>query len=64
VNRQTLPFGSFEDDKNIYAGKDIVSGGSWLGINRKTGIVVILTNYRLMRPRLAKSRGLLVKYFL
>lgn len=59
-----MPFGAFQDDPNIYAGRDVVSGGSWLGINVKTGIMVILTNYKLIRPRVAKSRGLLVRFFL
>jgi uncharacterized protein with NRDE domain len=48
----------------VYAGRDILSGGSWLGINIKTGIMVILTNYRQFKVRVGKSRGLLVKYFL
>lgn len=63
-NRETSPFSQFEDDKNVYAGRDILSGGSWLGINIKTGIIVILTNYRQFKVRVGKSRGLLVKYFL
>jgi uncharacterized protein with NRDE domain len=41
-----------------------VSDGTWLGINIKTGIMVILTNYRLLRKRNAKSRGILVRKFL
>ncbi len=38
----------FPEDPNIYAGKDQISGGTWLGINIKTGIMVILTNYDLL----------------
>lgn len=64
ADRETSPFSQFEDDENVYAGRDIISGGSWLGINVKTGIMVILTNYRKVRPKLGKSRGLLVKHFL
>jgi len=38
----------FPEDTNIYAGKDSISGGTWLGVNIKTGIMVILTNYDLL----------------
>jgi hypothetical protein len=34
--------------------------GSWLGVNIKTGIVVILTNYFQIVHRSAKSRGKVV----
>ena len=43
--RETLPLGPFQEDKNIYAGRDIISGGTWLGLNIETGILVILTNF-------------------
>lgn len=49
---------------NIYAGRDKVSGGTWLGINISTGIMVILTNYDLEEHRIGKSRGKLVHSFL
>jgi uncharacterized protein with NRDE domain len=55
------PFG---EDPNIYAGRDQISGGTWLGINIKTGIIVILTNYDLLVERYGKSRGKLVLSFL
>jgi uncharacterized protein with NRDE domain len=64
TSRKTLPLSQFADDPNIYGGIDVVSGGTWLGINIKTGIFVFLTNYRLYRMRKAKSRGILVKKFL
>lgn len=56
--------GPFADDQNIYAGKDKISGGTWLGVNIKTGIMVILTNYDLIVQRYGKSRGRLVMSFL
>lgn len=41
------------------------AGGTWLGVNIKTGIMVVLTNYRqYLCQRRGKSRGLLVRYFL
>ena len=33
TKRNTLRLHQFENDKNIYAGKDLISGGTWLGIN-------------------------------
>lgn len=62
--RRTLKLGPFEDDPNIYAGRDLKSTGTWLGVNIKTGIMVILTNYDLPDFRPGKSRGQLVKSFL
>lgn len=59
-----MKFGPFDDDPNIYAGRDIKSTGTWLGVNVKTGIMVILTNYDLPEFRHGKSRGQLVKSFL
>lgn len=43
--RETLPLGPFTEDPNILAGRDIISKGTWLGINIKFGVIVILTNY-------------------
>jgi uncharacterized protein with NRDE domain len=56
--------GSYDDDPNIYAGRDSKSKGTWLGVNIKTGLMVILTNYDLPVFRPGKSRGQLVKSFL
>lgn len=64
ADRSTLPFHQFQNDPNIYAGKDQISGGTWFGINIKTGVMVILTNYRKYQLRKGISRGLLVKHFL
>jgi uncharacterized protein with NRDE domain len=54
----------WNDSPNIFAGRDFVGGGTWLGIT-KTGRVAAVTNYR--DPRAAKgtiSRGELVAGFL
>ena len=56
--------GPFEEDSNIYAGRDTKSTGTWLGINIKTAIMVVLTNYDLPQFRPGKSRGKLVQFFL
>lgn len=62
--RDTLVLGPFDQDPNIYAGKDKKSGGTWLGVNIQTGIMVVLTNYDLPAERIGKSRGKLVLSFL
>jgi uncharacterized protein with NRDE domain len=56
--------GPYKEDSYIYAGRDMKSTGTWLGVNIKTGIMVILTNYDLPVFRPGKSRGQLVKSFL
>ena len=56
--------GAYDDDLNIYAGRDFKSTGTWLGVNVKTAIMVVLTNYDLPAFRPGKSRGQLVKSFL
>jgi uncharacterized protein with NRDE domain len=64
THRDAIKLHQFEEDQNIYAGKDILSGGTWLGINIQTGIMVILTNYDLEHMRFGRSRGQLVYGFL
>lgn len=58
--RSTLPLAPYQEDPNIIGGRDLKSGGTWLGINKKTGLLVMLTNYDLPKPRVGKSRGKLV----
>ena len=64
--RETRKFGQFEEDPNVYGGRDIKSGGTWLGLNIKTGLLVFLTNYDLpdKAVRMGLSRGKLVYRFL
>lgn len=64
VDRPTLPFAAFQEDPNIFAGRDLISKGTWLGVNIKTGIFVWLTNYDLPEIRVGRSRGKLVYSFL
>ena len=40
------------------------TGGTWLGLNIKTGIMVILTNYDLEYLKQGKSRGKVVRKLL
>lgn len=62
--REALPFAAYVEDPNIYAGRDLTSTGTWLGLNIKTGLIVILTNYDTEEIVLRKSRGKLVYLFL
>lgn len=64
-NRPALPADFWEDDENILAGKDLLAGGSWLGITKR-GRFAAVTNYRDMSEinSSAPSRGNLIKEFL
>lgn len=64
TERQTLPLNPFAEDSNIYAGRDLISGGTWLGVNVHTGVLAILTNYDMEHTRMGRSRGQLVQHFL
>ncbi len=63
--RKTKHAHFWDDDENILAGKDLVGGGSWMGV-AKTGRLSMLTNFR--DPHNIKdnapSRGELVLDFL
>ncbi len=63
--RPTQPAGWWEDQPNVYAGRDLQAGGTWLGINRD-GRFAALTNIRNGRAaKLDKrSRGQLVAEYL
>ncbi|MEJ2586166.1 MAG: NRDE family protein [Deltaproteobacteria bacterium] len=63
--RPTAPLAFWEDAPAVLAGRDLRSGGTWLGIT-KTGRIAAVTNYRdptSEKPH-APSRGDLVKNFL
>ena len=50
--------------RTIFAGRDLVAGGSWLGVDRR-GRLAAVTNYREAEPSAApRSRGALVAQFL
>ncbi len=63
--RPTAPAHFWKEAPELLAGKDLRSGGTWLGITT-TGRIAAITNYR--DPKSAKqgapSRGMLVKNFL
>jgi uncharacterized protein with NRDE domain len=64
-DRSTAPASFWESEPQLLAGKDLKSGGTWLGINRN-GRVAALSNYRdpgTVRKN-APSRGGLVAEFL
>lgn len=63
-NRPTKSVHYWEDAPDIYAGRDMVGGGTWLGITR-TGRFAAVTNYREAgAERGTFSRGSLVSDFL
>jgi uncharacterized protein with NRDE domain len=62
--RPTLPLAQWEDSPQVYAGRDLEAGGTWLGVNAD-GRFAALTNIR--EPGKApgrRSRGELVARFL
>jgi len=62
--RPTAPAEFWEDAPNIFAGRDLVHGGTWLGIT-KSGRFAAVTNYRdPFAPKGRFSRGDLVSDFL
>jgi uncharacterized protein with NRDE domain len=59
--RATEPAHWWSDRSQILAGRDLIAGGTWLGITR-AGRFAALTNYRAPQQRAdAPSRGTLVK---
>ena len=63
--RPTTPLGFWDDAPDILAGRDLVGGGTWMGV-RRDGRWAALTNYRdpgAQDPE-ARSRGHLVSEFL
>ncbi len=64
-NRPSAPASWWEDHPQVYAGRDLQAGGTWLGISR-TGRFAALTNIRHGGERRSdvRSRGELVTGFL
>ncbi len=64
-NRPTKEAGYWRENKNIIGGRDLNSGGTWLGVT-KTGRLIAITNYRDLsnENKNARSRGLISKDFL
>lgn len=65
TDRPAAPAGFWPDAPDLLAGRDLVGGGTWLGISRTGGFAAI-TNYRDPSARIhgAPSRGALVRDFL
>jgi uncharacterized protein with NRDE domain len=63
--RATAPLAFWTDAPDVLAGRDLDSGGTWMGVTR-SGRFAALTNYRdpSVQRRDARSRGLLVSGFL
>ena len=63
-NRPTAPAGTWEDAPEVYAGRDLVAGGTWLGVTN-SGRIAAVTNYRDPGQEPGElSRGALVADFL
>src|SRR4051794_19622473 len=63
-DRPSAPAAFWKDEPNIYAGRDLVAGGTWLGITR-SGRIAAVTNYRdPSAPAGSLSRGKLILDFL
>ena len=64
-DRATDPAAAWADFPEVFGGRDLVGGGTWLGIAKRSGRVAAVTNYR--EPGAAKgvrSRGDLVADYL
>jgi uncharacterized protein with NRDE domain len=65
LERPTAPLDYIDEEKTILAGRDLRSGGTWLGLG-KQGRVAAITNYRqggILRSD-APSRGEIIDSFL
>lgn len=63
-DRPTLAAAAWEDAPEIFAGRDLVGGGTWLGIS-ESGRFAAVTNYRDPKaPKGTRTRGELVSGFL
>lgn len=59
--RPAAAIAEWDGDSGIVAGRDLQAGGTWLGLHRPSGRVVVVTNVRGAMPDPAKeSRGALV----
>ncbi len=63
-DRPTIPAGTWEDEPGILAGRDLVGGGTWLGVTTE-GRIAAVTNYRdANQTSGTRSRGELVANYL
>lgn len=65
-DRPTAPADYWQDHPEIMAGRDMEAMGTWMGMNKKSGDIAMLTNYRDLTnlKSVAPSRGALVSNFL
>lgn len=61
--RATAPLAQWSDYPQIYAGRDLQAGGSWLGVAPQSRFAA-LTNIRALEGALPRSRGELVSHYL
>ena len=61
--RATAPLAQWSDYPQIYAGRDLLAGGSWLGVAPQSRFAA-LTNIRALEGMLPRSRGELVSNYL
>lgn len=64
-DREAMPAHFWEDEPRIYAGRDVLGGGTWIGVS-KNGRLAAITNYRdPSLPEIGeRSRGEIVRNFL
>ena len=60
--RASAPLHRWDDGSGLIGGKDLVSGGMWMGVAEGLGVFGVVTNRRSDRPMdpEARSRGLLL----
>lgn len=61
--RASAPLHRWDDGSGLIGGKDLVSGGMWMGVHEKLPTFGVVTNRRSDRPMdpEARSRGLLLR---
>jgi uncharacterized protein with NRDE domain len=63
--RATAPAAEWSDPPGIIAGRDLLGGGTWLGVTREGAWAAVTNFYEAAPPRLdARTRGELVSGFL
>lgn len=63
-SRASAPAGWWEDHCDVFGGRDLVAGGSWLAVDRR-GRIAAVTNFRdQIAAEYSRSRGKLVENFL
>lgn len=59
--RPAAPLAAWDDGSGIVAGRDLQAAGTWLGVHRPSGRIVVVTNVRGALPDpIKESRGALV----